>query len=259
MSAYYYIATALPEVNLGTPPEMSFKNLVYLLGENLNKSDLEKTRTLRFYFDLENLRSLWRKEPIDLRGNYDENALEEAVAAGTELPNYVYDFVDKYDNINERLRHFPFLMSAYFQNEIPKADGFLKKYLEFERALRLVLVVLRARKFDRDLMVELQYENPDDPLIAQILSQKDNKSYDPPEEYQMVKTIFDELSDDPAALNKALAEYRIQKIDEMIGLKIFSIDYILAYLIKLIYLEKWLEQDSQKGLQIIKKIIEGAS
>ena len=39
----------------------------------------------------------------------------------------------------------------------------------------------------------------------------------------------------------------------------FTIDYILAYLIKLIYVEKWLEQDRDKGMQIIKKIIEGAS
>lgn len=259
MNSYYYLSTALPELRLGNPPEISFKYLAFLLKENLSQSDFEKTKVIRLFFDLENIRSLWRKEPLDSRGIFDENSLEEALIIGTGLPSYVYDFLEKYDHLNERLSHFPYIISAYFQNEIPKAEGFLKKYLIFERSLRLVLVVLRARKFNRDLLVELQYENPDDPLIAQILSQKDSKTYDPPEEFQIVKTIFEEFSDDPAALNKALAEYRFQKLDEMIGLKVFSIDYILAYLIKLIYVERWLEQDSNKGLQIIKKIIQGAS
>lgn len=259
MSNYYYIATALPELKLGVAPEITFPYFVYLLQENLSSGDFEQARAIRRYFDIENIRAFWRKEAIDPRGNLDVNSLEEALVTGTGLPSYVYDFMDKHDSLQDRLRHFPFLIVTYFNEEISKAKGFLKKYLQFERDLRLVLVGLRAKKLHRDLLVELQYEDPEDNMVAQLLSQKDAKSYDPPEDYEAVKALFEEFSDDPASLNKALYEYRIQTIDQMIGLQVFTLDYILAYLVKLIYMEKWLEQDRDKGIQIIKKIINGAT
>lgn len=259
MSNYYYLATALPELKLGITPEITFPYFVHLLQENLSAEDLAQTQAIRRYFDIENIRAFWRKEPLDPRGNLDVNSLEEALLTGGGLPAYVYDFMEKHDSLQDRLRHFPFLIVTYFNEEISKAKGFLRKYLQFERDLRLVLVGLRAKKLHRDLLLELQYENSDDDSVAQLLSQKDAKSYDPPDEFGAVKSLFEEFSDDPASLNKALYEYRIQKIDQMIGLHVFSLDYILAYLIKLIYMEKWLEQDRDKGIQIIKKIINGAT
>jgi len=256
---YYYLSTALPELKLGAPPEISFADFVFLMRENLSEKDLEKTHVIRLFFDIENMRNFWRKEPLDLHGNFDFNAMEEALLTGSGFPSYVYNFLEKHDELQDRLRHFPFLIAAFFREEIAKADGFLKKYLTFERELRLVLVAFRAKKMGRDILAEMQYENLDDDLVAQILSQKDAKTYDPPEKYEILKPLYEELSDDPAALNKALFEYRFQKVDEMVGLQVFTIDYILAYFIKLIYVEKWLEQSREKGIQIIKKIIEGAS
>ena len=215
---YYYLATSLPELKLGAPPEMSFADLVFLMKENLSAEDLLKTRVIRLFFDIENIRNFWRKEPFDVHGNFDPNALEEALLTGFGFPSYVYDFLEKHDELEDRLRHFPFLIATFFREEIAKADGFLKKYLVFERELRLILVAFRAKKFGQDILVEMQYENPDDTLVAQILSQKDAKTYDPPEKYESLKPLFEELADDPAALNKALFEYRFQKVDEMVGL-----------------------------------------
>lgn len=256
MSNYYFLATSLPELKLGTPPDITFHELLFLYRQNLSLEDFEKIQQLRLIFDIENIRAFWLKEPLDSRGRFDENSLEEALLTGIGFPNYVYDFLAKHDELKDRLRHFPSLIAQYYREEIAKADGFLKQYLVFERGLRLVLVAFRAKKMDRDILVELQYENTDDALVAQILSQKDMKTYDPPEQYEQIKPIFEELSNEPAALNKALFEYRFRKIDELIGLQVFTIDALLAYFVKFIMVEKWQEQDREKGIQLIKKIIQ---
>ena len=46
-----------------------------------------------------------------------------------------------------------------------------------EREIRLILVALRAKKFGRDLLLELQYEDSDTDFIAQMLAQKDAAQY----------------------------------------------------------------------------------
>ena len=256
MSNYYFLATSLPELKLGTPPEISFSELLFLYKQNLNAEDFAKVQQIRLIFDIENIRAFWLQEPLDPRGRFDENSLEEAILTGVGFPNYVSDFLAKHDELKDRLRHFPSLIAQYYREEIAKSTGFLKEYFIFERGLRLVLVAFRAKKMDRDILVELQYENTDDALVAQILSQKDMKSYDPPEQYELVKPMIEELFKEPAALNKALFEYRFHKIDELVGLQVFTIDALLAYFIKFIMVEKWQEQDREKGIQLIKKIIQ---
>ncbi|KAF3363379.1 Uncharacterized protein PHSC3_000026 [Chlamydiales bacterium STE3] len=259
MSNYYYLGTALPDLKIGEPAEISFSNLMFCYQQNLAPQDFQKVQAIRLIFDIDNLRSFWLKESLDPRGFYDENELEEIVLSGSGFPSYVYDFLEQQKDLSDRLHHFPSLVAQYFREEVTYADGFLKEYLSFERGLRLVLVAFRAKKLNRDIFNELQYESPEDPLIAQILSQKDAKQYEPPEQYEHVKQIFNEFADDPAALNKALVEYRFKKIDELTGLQVFTIDALLAYFVKFIMVEKWQEQDHEKGVQLIKKIIQEPS
>lgn len=256
MSHYYFLATALPDLSIGHAPEISFAEMTFLYEQNLSQEDLKKIHHLRLLYDIENIRAYWLEESLDRHGNFDENELEEALVSFIGFPSYVYEFLNKYNELEGRLRFFPKLIATYYQDQLKHATGFLKKYFSFERNLRLILVALRAKKLHRDILKELQFESIEDPLVAQILSQKDAKNYDPPEEYQEVKLIFNERSDEPTALNKALAEYRFQKVNELVGLQVFSLDVLIAYFIKFIMVEKWQEQDAEKGNRLIKKIIQ---
>ncbi|MGK5594873.1 MAG: DUF2764 family protein [Parachlamydiaceae bacterium] len=256
MNHYYFLATALPRLTIGNPPEISFAEMAFLYEQNLSREDIKKIQSLRLLYDIENIRTYWLKEPLDRHGNFDENQLEEALVSFSGFPDYVYDFLHQYSELEERLRFFSKLIAIYYREQLTQVTGFFKKYFSFERNLRLILVALRAKKLNRDILAELQFESPEDPLVSQILSQKDAKNYDPPEEYQGVKLIYNEQSNEPAALNKALAEYRFQKINELVGLQVFSLDVLVAYFIKFIIVEKWQEQDAEKGNQLIKKIIQ---
>jgi hypothetical protein len=255
---YYYLAASLPELQLGYPPDIGFPALIFALKTNLSPEDYAKTVVMRRYYDIQNIRAFWMKDEFDPRGNFNANELEEALLTGTGFPAYVYDFLAKYDKLTDRLRYFSALIETYYTNEIDEAEDFLKEYLSFEREWRLVLTGFRAKIVGRDLAQELQFEDPHDDIIAQMMAQKDAKSYEPPSKYSDLKALFEKHKDAPMDLHKALCEYRFYKIEAMYGVDIFSLNRILAYMAQLIIVEKWLELDKKKGMQIVEAIVKEA-
>jgi uncharacterized protein DUF2764 len=251
MKNYYFLVPSLPPLSLKDKPEMSFERLAANLEIGLTKEDLEKTRTLRRFVDINNIRSLLLEERIDSRGNLNEKELDEALLVKNILPQYVFDFLDQYEKAADRIKNFSGLLSWYFSMEIPKASGFLQRYLIFERECRLVLLALRAKQLKRDVVKELQFEDFNDPFVAGILAQKDAESYEPPEEYKELKELLASCYGDPWLENRVFAEYRFKKIDEMAEQQLFSIDQILAYMAKLMIVEYLFELDKERGKLIL--------
>lgn len=248
---YYFLALSLPPLSLKERPELSFEKLMASIEMGLTKKDLEKARVLRRFIDIQNIRALIVEEPIDTRGNLNEKELDEALLIKNILPSYIFDFLDQFEKPAERIAHFFGLLSLYFSQEILKASDFLKRYLIFERQVRLVLLALRAKQLKRDIVKELQFEDLSDPFVAQIIAQKDALVYEPPEEYGELKTLIENCHRDPWLENSVFAEYRFKKIDEMVQLDLFSIDQILAYMAKLMIVEELFELDEERGKSIL--------
>ncbi len=247
MANYYFVAASLPPIVLGEKPEISFEGLCDRLQVNLSKKDLEKVRVLRRFIDLENIRQLFLERPIDQRGNLTEKELDEALLIRDFLPQYALDFLDQFEQKKEKLRHFFGLLSRYFQEEIPEKEGFLKRYLTFERNLRLVLVGLRVKKRDVNLAFQLQFEDVTDPIVASILAQKDASDFDPPQEFVDLKERLRACGEDLWQQFQTLSHYRFEKIEELSGNLLFSIDWILSYVAQLIIAEKWSGLDEVRG------------
>ena len=251
MRNYYFVVPSLPPLSLSERPELSFEELMTRLSVNLSKQDLEKTKVLRRFVDIYNIRALLMEEPIDPRGNLSEKELDEALLVHAGLPEYVFDFLDQFEKVPDKIRNFSGLLARYFNEEIPLQKEFLSKYLTFERECRLVLVALRAKQLGRDIVKELQFEDPTDPLVAHILAQRDSERYDPPAEYQDLKELIASCSGDPWMENRAFAEYRFKKIQEMAEGKPFTIDQILSYMAQLMIIENIIELDAEKGRMIL--------
>jgi hypothetical protein len=239
MKNHYFVTASLPALTWGQPPEISFSDLLTLLRENLSVEELASVQVVRGLVDLYNLAAFLRGEELDRRGSFTAAELEEMVKTQEGLRPYVLEFLERYETTEARLRRHGELVVTYFQREIEKAKGFLRRYLEFERQWRLVMVGLRASRLDRDLATELQWEDPADPLVAQLLMQRDVKSFEPPEPYQPLKPIFQEHETDPWGLEMALEQFRFEQISEMVETEAFSLDFILGYMVQLMIIEKW--------------------
>lgn len=252
---YYFVATSLPPLSLKTEPELSFAQLKDDLAMNLTDLDLASVRSLLEPIDLYNIKALWLGLPLDERGTILGKELEEALLVRESFPLYVGDFLDAYDSDEERLRYFPSLVSSMY---LQKRKGFLSEYYAFEREVACVLSALRAKKLGRDLVQEFQFEDPSDPLIAEIIAQKDAPEYVPPAEYEDLKAIFVDNVHDPRKLAECLSAYRFEKLEEWESREHFTLDRILAYAARLLLVES-IGEPTEEDLRAATDIIEELS
>jgi hypothetical protein len=259
LAEYYFLASLLPELQIGHVPTLGFLEFMQLLKANLNREDYKRVLHFLRLIDLENMRRLFVGEPLDPRGNLNEEQLKEALderqfSNSEPFPEFFYHFLEKHKTSEERAKEFPFVMGRYLQEETEEETGFLRDYFEFERYMRIVITGFRAKKLHKNVEKELQFEDSSDPIVAQVIAQKDAKSFEPPFEFKELKPLFEAYGDQPLELHKALTQYRFNRVVEMTGGEHFSIDRILGYLARLLLVEKWLELDYESGMRIIETI-----
>jgi hypothetical protein len=245
---YYYLLISLPLLSLKARAEISFKEMMEIMVLNLAPRDLEKIRQLLRPIDLYNMRALWLGRPFDDRGNFSSTELEELLLVQDEqLPPYVLEFLDRYDHLEERLAYFSSLLSSFYSQEERDERGFLQAYYQFERETRLILSALRAKRQRRNIVQELQFEDPFDPLVSFLLAQKDTAELTVPREFEDLKSLFVENGSEPEKLHRALLEYRWEKIEEMGDAVSFGIDEVLGYIAKFLIVDEWFRLDREKG------------
>lgn len=262
MTQYYFLSSLLPQLEIGHVPELGFFELKQYLQVQLSDHDLEVFQRFMRLTDLDNFRALWAGEPIDPRGNLTTEELEQAQEnlswPGDEpFPPYLLSFLTKYTKNEERIRDFSRIVSRFLEDGRRMERGFFREYFGFEREWRLVMLGFRAKKLGKPVEVELQYEDATDPIVAQILAQKDAKIYEPPFEYKELKPLFEAFANEPLELHRALLKYCFDKYQEFFGQVLFSMDRILGYVAQLLVVEKYLELNVQEGIKIIDRIEEG--
>jgi hypothetical protein len=256
MGNYYFLAPSLPKLELGEWPEITFEELMSRYQINLSAADFEKTHALRSFIDFLNVRARFLKQSHDPRGNYTEKDLDEAILSDSILPSYFFEFLKRFETTLERMQNFSFLLSRFFEEEIAQKEGFLKGYFIFERTWRLILVALRAKRAGRDIAKELMYEDPSDPLVAQILSQKEISSYEPPKEFVALKELYLSCGSDPWEQYRLFAQWRFQHVALLTDRPLFSIDWILVYMVQHMIVEDYHRLELEKGEEILRSIVE---
>lgn len=257
MAGFFFLVPSLPPLTQGEAPKLRFKDFLVLCGSNLGRKEYGQLKKLLLLSDIENVRSMLLKSPWDPSGSVDRVGLEELMQDKVGIPNYFIEFLDECDTKEQQLKHFPKLVADYFKNEKKSASGFLKTYLDFARKYRLVLAAIRCKKLGRPVEEELRYESVSDPLVAQILAQKDSDNYEPPEEFEELKRVFTEHFQDPTALAFELIKYQWEFVVENTINDPFTLDYVLGYCVLLGLQEKAFSLDQNLSQEILEGILKG--
>ncbi len=255
MYGYYFLVNALPPLKFGDKPEIAYEEVEALVDQNVAPSDRKKVTLFKQYIDLKNLRLLWMDLPIDPRGNLNKKELEAALLIHDFFPPFVFEFIQTYEDVSQRLGNFLFLIARFLQYQIEMEKGFLHLFFRFEREFRLILTALRAKDQKKDLSIELQYEDTKDTLVQKILSEKEGASFEPPDEFREVKNLYFAHRENPKNLFFACSEFSFRKIGEMKRIDPFSIDAILAYMAGLILVEDWSLLDEERGKAIVTSLL----
>jgi hypothetical protein len=254
MGHYYFVICSFPQIALGVKIEMTYEKAREMLSLNLSLKDWRLVVLFQRLVDVRNIRALWLQEPLDPRGNYGEKELEESLLVRDSLPPFIAEFLERYDLPEERLRYFPALYAALYRDTIDELSGFLKRYYQLEREIRLSLTALRAKAIGRDLIQELQFEDLSDPFVAQLLAQKDDKETILPEEYEDLKIAFLENRSEPKKLYRAILQLRLSRIEELEVGRPFTMDQVLGTLARLSIVETWDQLDDQKGREALAQV-----
>ncbi|MDJ0651658.1 MAG: DUF2764 family protein [Simkaniaceae bacterium] len=257
MNRHFFLGSLLPPIRVGSEPGIPFDDLMILYKDNLSLSDLKKVQVIRRYTDLKNVQNLSKKKGIDHRGNLNEKELDEAIVNQESLPGYLFDFLEKYQEVPEQLRNYSKIFIAFFKEMEKKYRGFLKEYFQFERSWRVLLAGYRAKKLGVDPAVALQHEDFQDPLIAEILAQKDAPLFAFPTEYAELGEQLKDVGQKPAKQYQLIADFRFHWIGDRVQKRPFSIDYLLGYLVQLMIVEDVCALDEKKGSENLNEMVKG--
>lgn len=249
MTRYFYLAASLPELSLDKKSPVTFSDFLDEANIYLTNHDKVLVSYLRELIDIENIRRLMLEQDIDTRGNLSEKALDEAILAKVNLPQYACDFLDQFSTIQARLDHFASLYSLFFQYHQKTGSQFLDAYFSFERELRLWISLLRAKKMGLDVREALQFEDLTDPLVMNIIVQQDASEVSVPSDFSKIKSLFSDELLNPIDFHKQIEEFRLNKINELVQDKLFAIDCILGFMAKLLIIEQWQALNLEEGLK----------
>ena len=257
MSKYFFLGSILPPLKVGSEPGIVFEEFLVLLEDNMSASDLEKVKAIRTYIDIKNVQSLMKKEEIDHRGNLNEKELDEAIVNQQGLPEYLFEYLEGTESVEEQLRHFSKVFIAYFKEMEKKYRGFLQGYFRFEREWRIALAGYRAKKLGVDPGEELQHEDFHDPLVAEILAQKDAPFFEFPFEYAQLGEKLKNAQGKPKEQYEVMAAFRFNRVGDEVQDDPFSLDYVLGYLVQLMIVEDAWALDEKHGSQMLSEIVKG--
>ncbi|OGN59421.1 MAG: hypothetical protein A3F40_02655 [Chlamydiae bacterium RIFCSPHIGHO2_12_FULL_27_8] len=254
LNNYYFLGSSLPSLDLKKKPEISFEEFLLLCEMNLSKEDLNKINLLRKYIDLLNLRLYWQNNKIDKRGLFNVKQIENIFLTKDDFFDFVFDFIEKYQKTEDRVLYFSFLQTSFYHYVFENESGFLTFYFSLIRRTNIVLTALRAKRQNRDILKEFQFEDKTDDLIIFFISQKDSAKIEILKEDEKILNIYENNISNPRKLNYELLKYLFNEIEHFAETKIFKIDQILSFAVMHMISEDFNRLDFEEGKKIIESL-----
>lgn len=240
---YYFFDSILAPLSADHPAEMRWSEFIDLASVNLTQADWRQLCRLRTWYDLLNLRNLWLGIPLSHYGNMNMEALEAALATGSDLPDMVWEFLERYKDPEARVDHLSELLSEYLREQQESRNDFLAWFVDQERQYRLVFACARALEDGLDLHEVLRFESPEEPFVAYLLAHRGGQQLQAPFGFEAALEAWRRLRSQPFALAQQLLKLRLDAFDEAWRMQRFHINHILCYAARLVMVEQLYQID----------------
>lgn len=265
MNNYYYLVAGLPEISLDdTKLSLGYIDYMDELLSALSKKDEALLRYFRMTYENRNLLAWLKDKDAKLHPlgqltaeDFDEqwqmmDYEDRAALAG--VPAYFLPFMrdlrDGQIAAGQEENHLTALFYAYTQQA---SNAFVRSWFEFQWNLNNVQIALSCRKYGMDMESQLVGDNE----VVQALRSSSARDFNLSGIFPLIEEVM-RLLDESDLLLKEKKIDRIQwnYLDELCTEYYFSIEVLLAYLIKLQSLERWLTLDAKQGEEIFRQLIQ---
>ncbi len=265
MNNYYYLVAGLPEINLDdTKINLSYiEYMEELIGE-LSKEDEALLSYFRMSYENRNLLA-WLKDkeselhPLGLLTAEDFNEQWQMLDYEDQgplpgVPAYFLPFLRDYrDGLVEKGREENSLTALFYEYTQASGNAFVRVWFEFQWNLNNVLTAVSCRKYGMDIEPQLVGDNE----VAQALRTSTARDFNLNGIFPAIDTVL-RMSDENDLLLKEKKTDRLQWdfLDELCTDYYFSVEVLLAYLVKLQSVERWLSLDAKEGEAIFRQLIQ---
>lgn len=255
---YYYLVAGLQDITLDIHKlildQEAFKET---LKTELQKNDYKLVEKLFLPFDNANLLNLLQKndKPFNEKGNFPRELLEENIKEPASLPTYMNRFIVAFKN-KEPI--FPEkspeneLTTLFYDDMLRLENDFLRNWFLFDLTVKNVLTAVAARKY------KLDYENQ---IIgngerSEAIKKSQSRDFGLGSDIDYLEDLVNMArTEDVQEREKAIDQFKWDYLDEETFFEYFTVERILAYVIKLGMVERWLAIDKDHGNELFKKLL----
>lgn len=255
---YYYLVSGLQDITLDIHKLLSnqqaFKET---LKSEVHPNDYLLVEKLFLPYDNANLLNLLEKnsQPFIDKGNVTKETLEDNIKEPEELPEYMKRFIVAYKNkepLFPELSPENELTTLFYQDMLTEKNEFLRNWFHFDLTIRNILTALAARKHKIDY--ENQIIGTDE--ISEAIKKSHARDFGLSNEIDYLENLVDASRiDDIQAREKAVDQLKWDYLEDVTFFNYFTIEKILAYIIKLGLVERWLAIDKDYGREMFEKLL----
>jgi hypothetical protein len=256
---YYYLVAGLPDIVLDQ------KKLNFRIAEfkedmryHLHPDDYRLIELLFLPVDNRNLLNLLLKnnKSFDESGKFNQNELEQEIKEPDVTPAYMQKFITAYKTdtpVHPELSWEDQLTWLYYDHVKSSSNEFLRDWFEFNLNLKNIVAGFNVRK--HKLSGDKYYIG--DSYVVQAVKKSTLKDYGLGNDFEhMEKLISIQESTNLLERERAMDNLRWDFLDERNTFNYFTIEVLLAYMIKLQIVQRWLEMDFETGQAMFRKLLD---
>jgi hypothetical protein len=256
---YYYLVAGLQDLSLDIH-KLSFNQLAFRneLKEHLHPNDYKLVMLLYLPYDNTNLLTLLTKSDKEFieKGNFPREQLDENIKEPQDLPQYMMRFIAAF---KAKEPVFPDMspeneLTTLFYDEVTKtvSNDFLNDWFQFELNVRNIMSALNARKYK----VPYEHQIIGTGEVSDIIRKSHSRDFGLSNELDyMEELIAISAKEDMREREQAIDELKWRYLDEAVFFHYFTIEKILAFVIKLGMIERWLSIDKDHSNELFKKLL----
>ncbi len=255
---YYYLVAGFPDIVLDQKKiPFSIAELKQELKYHLHPDDYRLVEYLFLEYDNINFLNLLQKKEAEFipLGNYDESFFIDEIKEPEKMPDYMKKFLEAWQEenpVHPKLSPENQLTWLYYDFMISQKNEFLKEWFTSLRDVKNIFAVYNSRKFGFNIENQMigDYE------LTEAAKRTAAKDFGMANELPYIDQIIG-IHENPDIVEQELS-FDLLKwnyLDKLNTFNYFTIEQILAFVIKFIMVERWTKLDAELSKEFFKKML----
>ncbi len=256
---YYYLVAGLPDILIDQKKiSFSIADFKEDMAYHLHPGDYKLVELLFLPADNTNLLNLLTKsgEEFDDSGKYTRDELEEEIREPDSLPGYMQRFITAYKSESPLFGGLSWedqLTWLYYDYVTNISNGFMRDWFEFDLNIRNIVAGINVRKHKLKGDKYLIGDN----YVVQAVRKSTLKDFGLGNDFEyMEKLISVQDNDNLLERERAMDIMRWEYLDEANTFNYFTVEVLLAFIIKLEMVQRWLDMDQETGRKLFRKLLD---